>query len=134
MSATTPHFSSRYSTHLNILHAAGEVIDVAAVVAANKHPWYNQTLCRVNESVVRLGSVQGEYHWHKHDHEDEMFFVIEGEFNMELRDKTIVIKENEFIKPSNNDEEQLYQKFKDKKLSWGRYWCALLMSRFEQRY
>ena len=44
------------------------------------------------------------------------------------------LKENEFIKPSNNDEEQLYQKFKDKKLSWGRYWCALLMSRFEQRY
>lgn len=40
------------------------------------------------------------------------------------------LKENEFIKPSTNDEEQLYQKFQKKKLSWGRYWCALLMSRF----
>ena len=84
MSTPTPDFSSRYSTHLNILHAAGEVIDVNAVVAANKHPWYNQTLCRVNESVVRLGSVQGEYHWHKHDDEDEFFYVVSGRFLIDL--------------------------------------------------
>ena len=62
MSTTTPDFAAKYSTHLNILHAAGEVIDVNAIVAANAHPWSNQTLCQVNESVVRLGSVQGEYH------------------------------------------------------------------------
>ena len=70
MATTTTDFSTKYSTHLNILHPAGEVIDVNAIVAANEHPWYNQTLCKVNESVVRLGSVQGEYHWHKHDDED----------------------------------------------------------------
>jgi hypothetical protein len=64
MSTTPADFASRYSTHLNILHAAGELIDVNALVAANTHPWWNQTLCQVNESVVRLGVVQGEYHWH----------------------------------------------------------------------
>ena len=76
MATTTTDFSTKYSTHLNILHPAGEVIDVNAIVAANKHPWYNQTLCKVNESVVRLGSVQGEYHWHKHEDEDEFFYVV----------------------------------------------------------
>jgi len=45
MSTTTAAFASKYSTHLNILHAAGEVIDVNALVAANQHPWWNQTLC-----------------------------------------------------------------------------------------
>jgi mannose-6-phosphate isomerase-like protein (cupin superfamily) len=89
MSATTNDFSSRYSTHLNILHAAGEVIDVGALVAANKHPWYNQTLCKVNDSVVRLGVVQGEYHWHKHDAEDEFFYVVSGRFIIEMEDRTV---------------------------------------------
>ena len=69
-----------YSTHLNILHAAGEVIDVPALVSANTHTWYNQTLCKVNDSVVRLGVVHGEYHWHKHDDEDEFFYVVSGRF------------------------------------------------------
>ena len=55
MATTTTDFSTKYSTHLNILHPAGEVIDVNAIVAANQHPWYNQTLCQVNDSVVRLG-------------------------------------------------------------------------------
>jgi len=54
MATTTTDFSTKYSTHLNILHAAGEVIDVNAIVAANNHPWYNQTLCKVNESVAEL--------------------------------------------------------------------------------
>src|SRR6187551_824150 len=86
MSTTTAAFASKYSTHLNILHAAGEVIDVNALVAANQHPWWNQTLCRVNESVVRLGVVQGEYHWHKHDADDEFFYVVEGRFLIDLED------------------------------------------------
>ena len=49
-----------YDTHLDIKYAAGEVVDVPALVAACTHPWYNQTLCRVNDSVVRLGIVHGE--------------------------------------------------------------------------
>jgi len=78
-----------YDTRLNILHGPLEVIDVPALVEACKVPWYNQTLCQANESVVRLGVVQGEYHWHKHDDEDEFFYVVSGRFLIDLRDRTI---------------------------------------------
>lgn len=81
-----------YLTRLDILHGAGEVIDVDALVAANTHAWYNQTLCRVNESVVRLGVVQGEYHWHKHDEQDEFFFVVSGRFLIDLEDRMIDLR------------------------------------------
>jgi len=78
-----------YETNLDVLHAPLEVIDVPALVAAVTHPWYNQTLCRANSSVVRLGVVQGEYHWHKHDDEDEFFYVVSGRFLIDLEDRTI---------------------------------------------
>jgi hypothetical protein len=67
-----------YTTHLNIYYDQLELVDVPALVAACNDQWYNQTLCRVNESVVRLGVMRGEYHWHKHDNDDEFFFVLEG--------------------------------------------------------
>jgi len=66
-----------------------EAFDVPALVAANKEPWFNQTLCRVNDSVVRLGIVHGEFHWHKHDDEDEFFFVLSGRFLIDLEDRTV---------------------------------------------
>jgi mannose-6-phosphate isomerase-like protein (cupin superfamily) len=78
-----------YDTRLNILHGALERIDVPGLVAAVTHPWYNQTLCKVNDSVVRLGVVQGEYHWHKHDDEDEFFYVVSGRFLIDLEDRTV---------------------------------------------
>jgi len=78
-----------YATHLDIKYAPLELVDVPALVAACKHPWYNQTLCRVNDSVVRLGVVQGEYHWHKHDTEDEFFYVVEGKFLIDLEGRTV---------------------------------------------
>jgi len=65
-----------------------ELIDIPAIAAANE-PWMNQTLCQVNDCVVRLGIVQGEFHWHKHDDEDEFFYVVEGRFIIELEDKTV---------------------------------------------
>lgn len=80
-----------YETRLNILHGALETIDVNALVDACTFPWYNQTLCKVNESVVRLGVVQGEYHWHKHDHEDEFFYVVSGQFIIELEGRTVTL-------------------------------------------
>ena len=80
-----PAFS--YATHLNILFPHLEKIDVAALAGAVEDRWYNQTLCQVNGSVVRLGVVQGEYHWHKHD--DEFFFCLEGEFLVDLEDRTV---------------------------------------------
>lgn len=78
-----------YETRLDILHGPLEVIDTNALADACKFAWYNQTLCRVNDSVVRLGVVQGEYHWHKHDAEDEFFFVVDGKLLIDLQDKTV---------------------------------------------
>jgi mannose-6-phosphate isomerase-like protein (cupin superfamily) len=62
---------------------------VQALVDACTDKWYNQTLTRVNDSVVRLGVVQGEYHWHKHDEEDEFFYVVEGRFIVDLQDRSV---------------------------------------------
>ena len=78
-----------YDTHLDVRYPPLAVVDVPALVAAASHPWYNQTLCRVNDSVVRLGVVQGDYHWHKHDDEDEFFFVVSGRFLIDLEDRTV---------------------------------------------
>jgi mannose-6-phosphate isomerase-like protein (cupin superfamily) len=78
-----------YDTRLDIRYGPLEVVDVPALVAAVTHPWYNQTLCRVNDSVVRLGVVKGEYHWHKHDTEDEFFYVVEGRFLIDLEGRTV---------------------------------------------
>jgi len=80
-----------YETRLDVLHNALELIDVRQLVAECKFPWYNQTLCKVNESVVRLGVVQGEYHWHKHDAEDEFFYVVSGQFLIDLEDRTVTL-------------------------------------------
>jgi mannose-6-phosphate isomerase-like protein (cupin superfamily) len=81
--------SSRYATHLDVLFPPLDRVDVAALVAACTDRWYNQTLCRVNDSVVRLGVVQGEYHWHKHDQDDEFFFVIDGRFFIDLEERSV---------------------------------------------
>jgi mannose-6-phosphate isomerase-like protein (cupin superfamily) len=73
-----------YDTHLDIRFGPLERIDAHALAAATTHPWYNQTLCQVNDSVVRLGVLLGEYHWHHHDVEDELFFVLEGRFIVDV--------------------------------------------------
>ena len=78
-----------YETHLDVLYDHLRVIDLAEVINAVRHPWFNQTLCRVNESVVRLGVVKGEYHWHKHDDLDEFFYVVAGLFIIELENRTV---------------------------------------------
>jgi mannose-6-phosphate isomerase-like protein (cupin superfamily) len=78
-----------YKTHLNVLHKALEVIDVHKLVDACTDKWYNQTLCQVNESVVRLGIVEGEYHWHSHSELDEFFYVMDGRFLIDLEDRTV---------------------------------------------
>jgi mannose-6-phosphate isomerase-like protein (cupin superfamily) len=73
-----------YTTYLNILHGSLETVDVQALVDACTDRWWNQTLCKVNDSVVRLGIIQGEYHWHKHDDEDEFFYVVDGRLLIDL--------------------------------------------------
>jgi hypothetical protein len=78
-----------YVTRLNVLYPPLEVVDVPALVAACTDRWYNQTLCRVNDSVVRLGVMQGEYHWHSHRDLDEFFWVVEGKFLIDLEGRTV---------------------------------------------
>ncbi|MFL6530529.1 MAG: cupin domain-containing protein [Chthoniobacterales bacterium] len=78
-----------YNTRLDVLHQPLEVIDVAGLVEACKDQWFNQTLCKVDEAVVRLGVVEGEYHWHHHQNEDEFFYVVSGRFLIDLEDRTV---------------------------------------------
>ncbi len=65
------------------------MIDIDAEAAAHD-PWFNQTLTSVNDSVIRLGVVEGEFHWHKHDDTDEFFMVLEGELVIDLEDRDSV--------------------------------------------
>jgi mannose-6-phosphate isomerase-like protein (cupin superfamily) len=81
-----------YATHLDIKFPPLTTVDVPALVQACQDRWYNQTLSRVNDSVVRLGVMQGEYHWHQHDADDEFFFVLEGHFIIDLEDRSIELK------------------------------------------
>jgi mannose-6-phosphate isomerase-like protein (cupin superfamily) len=78
-----------YETRLNILYKPLEIIDEKKLADACEYKWYNQTLCQVNSSVVRIGVVQGEYHWHKHEADDEFFYVVEGQFLIDLEGRTV---------------------------------------------
>lgn len=73
-----------YVNHMNILYDSLKVVDVNELVDKCTDRWYNQTLCQVNDSVVRLGILHGEYHWHKHDREDEFFFTLEGKLIVDI--------------------------------------------------
>ncbi len=78
-----------YVTRLNIQYQPLEIIDEKAIADACPHQWFNQTLCAVNDSVVRLGVVQGEYHWHQHAQDDEFFYVVEGRLLIDLPERTV---------------------------------------------
>ena len=89
-----------YATHLNIHFKPLELVDLQPLVDACKDPWYNQTLTKVNDSVVRLGVMQGEYHWHKHDNDDEFFFVLSGKFISDLEGRSVELLPNQgFVVP-----------------------------------
>ncbi len=78
-----------YVNHMNIRFGSLELIDIQQLADDCSDPWYNQTLCTVNDSVVRLGIMEGEYHWHKHDDEDEFFYVVHGRFIVDLEDHSV---------------------------------------------
>ena len=73
-----------YVNYMNILYDSLQIIDIQSLVDKCTDKWYNQTLCQVNDSVIRLGILQGEYHWHKHDKEDEFFFTLEGKLFIDI--------------------------------------------------
>ncbi|HEV2041360.1 MAG TPA: cupin domain-containing protein [Casimicrobiaceae bacterium] len=81
-----------YATFLNVLYPSLSLVDVPSLAAASTDRWYNQTLCKVNDSVVWLGVMQGEYHWHKHDNDDEFFFVLEGRFIVDLEERSVELR------------------------------------------
>jgi oxalate decarboxylase/phosphoglucose isomerase-like protein (cupin superfamily) len=92
----TENASFPYETRLNILHGPLELIDVRAVPGADDYQWFNQTLCKVNDSVVRMAAIEGEYHWHKHDDDDEFFYVVDGELLIDVEgepeSRTVALK------------------------------------------
>jgi mannose-6-phosphate isomerase-like protein (cupin superfamily) len=88
-----------YETRLDVAFLPLEIIDEKALSDACPYRWYNQTLCRVNDSVVRLGVVQGEYHWHKHDEDDEFFYVVEGKLLIDLENRTVELGPRQVLLP-----------------------------------
>ena len=89
-----------YATHLDVRYRPLEVVDVQALVDACTDQWYNQTLCKVNDSIVRMGVVRGEYHWHKHEKDDEFFYVVEGRFLIDLEGRTVELRPRQgFVVP-----------------------------------
>jgi mannose-6-phosphate isomerase-like protein (cupin superfamily) len=81
-----------YTINLDTQFGFLELIDIPSLAAACDKQWYNQTLCNVNDCVVRLGIMQGEFHWHKHDDEDEFFFVLQGKFIIDLENESIILE------------------------------------------
>ena len=84
-----------YNINLDVLFGHQELIDVPSVVDSVKESWANRSLTQVNDSVVRLAMVEGEFHWHKHDNEDEFFFVLSGRLFIDLEDRTIELGPNQ---------------------------------------
>ena len=80
-----------YETRLNIYYKPLEIVDEKRLADDCTFRWYNQTLCQVNASVVRLGVFEGEYHWHKHENDDEFFYVIEGQLLIDLEGRTVAL-------------------------------------------
>ena len=83
---------TQYSINTAVKFGPLELVDVQALAAACTEQWFNQTLCRVNDSVVRVGALQGEFHWHKHDAEDEFFYVVEGRFLIDLEGRSVELR------------------------------------------
>ena len=69
---------TEYDIHQDIKYRPLELIEAGKLARDCDKPWWNQSLCLVNESVARIGVFHGEFHWHRHDKEDELFFVLEG--------------------------------------------------------
>ncbi len=84
-----------YNFHLDIKYPPCSIIDVPGIIEQCKEKWYNQTLTKVNESVVRIGIIEGEFHWHKHSTDDEFFFVIHGKLYIDLEDRTLELEQNQ---------------------------------------
>ncbi|MDZ7626611.1 MAG: cupin domain-containing protein [Ignavibacteriaceae bacterium] len=91
-----------YTTKLDTKFKHFELIDIPQMVKEVKDKWFNQTLTQVNDSVIRVGIVEGEYHWHKHENDDEFFFVLEGKLFVDLENKTIKLNPGQGVTVTRN--------------------------------
>ncbi len=80
-----------YEIHDEVKYKPLELVDAAALAGLCTERWWNQTLCRVNDCVARLGVLEGEFHWHQHEREDELFFVLEGHLLVDLEERTVTL-------------------------------------------
>jgi mannose-6-phosphate isomerase-like protein (cupin superfamily) len=87
----------KYSIDLEVKYGPLEVIDMAKLIEECTKKWQNISLCTVNNSVIRLAVIEGEFHWHKHDKEDEFFFVLDGLLLIDLEEKLIELKPKQSI-------------------------------------
>ena len=87
-----PSSNDDYDIHTDIKYAPLELIEAGALADHCTQPWWNQTLCKVNDSVARIGVFLGEFHWHKHDNEDELFFVLDGLLLLDFEDRTVELR------------------------------------------
>jgi mannose-6-phosphate isomerase-like protein (cupin superfamily) len=71
------------------------IIDVEELERSNPEKWTNFTLCRINDSLVRMGIFEGEFHWHHHDKEDEFFYVVSGKLLLDLPEETIELTQHQ---------------------------------------
>ncbi len=83
---------SHYSIDTELKYGPLEIIDIPELIEASIRNWQNFSLCEVNDCVVRLGVIHGEFHWHKHDNEDEVFYVISGRLLVDIEKQTFEIK------------------------------------------
>lgn len=84
-------------TRLDVKYDHLQTIDINEMVRECTDKWFNQTLTKVNDSVVRVGIIEGEYHWHKHDRDDEFFFVLSGQLLVDLEERTIELNPNQGV-------------------------------------
>jgi mannose-6-phosphate isomerase-like protein (cupin superfamily) len=85
----------KYNIHKDVKYGFLSLMDVEKIANEVTDTWFNQTLCAVNDCVVRLGVVRGEFHWHHHEREDELFYVVSGTLFIDLRDRTVELRQNQ---------------------------------------
>ncbi len=90
----------KYNIHTDVKYGPLEVVDARGLADECTEKWSNQTLCRVNDAVARLAVIEGEFHWHQHDREDEFFFVLDGKLLVDLEGRTVELEPGQgFVVP-----------------------------------
>jgi mannose-6-phosphate isomerase-like protein (cupin superfamily) len=94
--------NNNYNINLDVKYLHHEIFDIPKIVEDCREKWYNQTLTRVNNSVVRVGIIEGEFHWHKHIDDDEFFLVLQGKLFIDVEDKTFELTQGQGLTVSRN--------------------------------